>query len=77
MTPRVERSVQDVALYGVLCGLASLERNEIQTILLESSNFRECLDLVPCDCWGKWASPRALSINHCETSCLAMASSCV
>merc|ERR1712070_230901 len=37
---------QDVALYGVLCALASLERNEVQTKLLDSS-FKECLDLVP------------------------------
>uniref|UniRef100_A0A7S2K937 PCI domain-containing protein n=1 Tax=Zooxanthella nutricula TaxID=1333877 RepID=A0A7S2K937_9DINO len=38
---------QDVAVYGVLCGLASLERNEVQGKLLESPTFRECLDLVP------------------------------
>jgi COP9 signalosome complex subunit 1 len=38
---------QDVALYGVLCALASLERSEVQSKLLESSSFRECLDLVP------------------------------
>lgn len=37
---------QDVALYGVLCALASLDRNEVQSKLLDSS-FRECLDLVP------------------------------
>lgn len=39
-------SAHDVALYGVLCALASLERNEVQAKLLDSS-FRECLDLVP------------------------------
>lgn len=38
---------QDVALYGVLCALASLDRNEVQAKLLDSSTFRECLDLVP------------------------------
>jgi len=38
---------QDVAVYGVLCALASLDRNEVQAKLLDSSNFRECLDLVP------------------------------
>jgi len=38
---------QDVALYGVLCALASLERSEVQAKLLDSSTFRECLDLVP------------------------------
>jgi len=37
---------QDVALYGVLCALASLDRNEVQAKLLDSS-FRECLELVP------------------------------
>jgi len=38
---------QDVALYGVLCALASLDRKEVQSKLLDSSSFRECLDLVP------------------------------
>lgn len=38
---------QDIALYGVLCALASLERSEVQSKLLDSSSFRECLDLVP------------------------------
>lgn len=38
---------QDIALYGVLCALASLDRNEVQSKLLDSSSFRECLDLVP------------------------------
>jgi len=38
---------QDVALYGVLCALASLERNEVQSKLLDSATFQECLDMVP------------------------------
>jgi len=38
---------QDIALYGVLCALATLERGEVQAKLLDSSTFRECLDLVP------------------------------
>lgn len=38
---------QDVALYGVLCALASLERNEVQSKMLDCAAFRECLDLVP------------------------------
>eukprot|EP00928_Gymnodinium_smaydae_P029354 TRINITY_DN22129_c0_g2_i1.p1 TRINITY_DN22129_c0_g2~~TRINITY_DN22129_c0_g2_i1.p1 ORF type:complete len:427 (-),score=95.28 TRINITY_DN22129_c0_g2_i1:58-1338(-) len=38
---------QDVAVYGVLCALASLERSEVQTRLLGCSSFCECLDLVP------------------------------
>lgn len=38
---------QDVALYGALCALASLDRNEVQSKLLESTSFRECLEYVP------------------------------
>eukprot|EP00929_Paragymnodinium_shiwhaense_P113027 TRINITY_DN81292_c0_g1_i1.p1 TRINITY_DN81292_c0_g1~~TRINITY_DN81292_c0_g1_i1.p1 ORF type:complete len:458 (+),score=86.86 TRINITY_DN81292_c0_g1_i1:107-1375(+) len=40
-------SAQDVAVYGVLCALASLDRNQVQTKLLGSANFRECLDTLP------------------------------
>merc|ERR1719499_997831 len=36
---------QDVALYGSVCALASLDRAKVQQKLLDSSNFRECLDL--------------------------------
>jgi len=38
---------QDVALYGVLCALASLDRSEVRAKLLDAPTFRECLDLVP------------------------------
>jgi len=38
---------QDVALYGALCALASLDRGEVQSKLLESQSFGQCLDLVP------------------------------
>jgi len=38
---------QDVALYSVLCALAALDRGEVQSKLLDSSTFRECLDLLP------------------------------
>ncbi|CAK0837326.1 unnamed protein product [Prorocentrum cordatum] len=38
---------QDIALYGVLCALASLDRNEVQSKLLDSASFQECLDLAP------------------------------
>lgn len=38
---------QDVALYGALCALASLDRNEVQAKLLDNATFRECLNLVP------------------------------
>eukprot|EP00927_Polykrikos_kofoidii_P041176 TRINITY_DN3509_c0_g2_i1.p1 TRINITY_DN3509_c0_g2~~TRINITY_DN3509_c0_g2_i1.p1 ORF type:complete len:422 (-),score=63.54 TRINITY_DN3509_c0_g2_i1:58-1323(-) len=57
---------QDVAVYGVLCALASLDRNEIQSKLLGSSHFRECLDLVP--------QLRDLMVDFCScryAACLA------
>jgi len=57
---------QDVALYGVLCALASLERNEVQSKLLGSSSFQECLDLVP--------SIRDVTLDFCSckyAACLA------
>lgn len=38
---------QDVALYGVLCALGSLDRREVQSKLLDSTTFRECLDSAP------------------------------
>jgi len=57
---------QDVAVYGVLCALASLDRNEVQSRLLGSSSFRECLDLVP--------QLRDLTLDFCScryAACLA------
>jgi COP9 signalosome complex subunit 1 len=57
---------QDVAVYGVLCALASLERNEVQTKLVQSATFKECLDLVP--------SLRDLALDFCNcrfAACLA------
>lgn len=57
---------QDVALYAVLCALAALSRNEVQSELLSSSTFRECLDLVP--------QIRDVAIDFCNcqyASCLA------
>ena len=36
----------EVALYGALCALASLDRSEVQR-LLDSQTFRECLDMAP------------------------------
>merc|ERR1711933_711738 len=38
---------QDIALYGTLCALASLDRSQVQQKLLGSTSFCECLDLVP------------------------------
>jgi len=40
-------SPQDVAVYGVLCALASLERKQVQATMLDSVTFRECLNMVP------------------------------
>ncbi|CAE7940764.1 csn1 [Symbiodinium sp. KB8] len=59
-------SPQDVALYGVLCGLGSLDRAEVQSKLLDSPTFRECLDMAP--------QLRDLAIDFCScryAACLA------
>lgn len=40
-------SAQDVALYGSLCALASLDRPEVQEKLLNNPSFQECLVTVP------------------------------
>ncbi len=37
----------DVAVYGGLCALASMDRNELQTKVLENSSFRNFLELEP------------------------------
>lgn len=37
----------DVAVYGGLCALASMNRNELQKLVLENSNFRNYLELEP------------------------------
>ncbi|KAI9817752.1 MAG: hypothetical protein M1827_000871 [Pycnora praestabilis] len=37
----------DVAVYGGLCALASMDRNELQTNVLENSSFRNFLELEP------------------------------
>jgi COP9 signalosome complex subunit 1 len=49
---------QDVTVYGVLCALASLERNEVQSKLMQSLSFKECLELVP--------SMRDLALDFCN-----------
>jgi len=38
---------QDVALYGVLCALGTLDRVEVQAKLMDSTTFQECLDMAP------------------------------
>jgi COP9 signalosome complex subunit 1 len=40
-------SPNDVAVYGGLCALATMERNELHTLVLENSNFRTYLELEP------------------------------
>ncbi|MCJ1331619.1 hypothetical protein MMC10_008310 [Thelotrema lepadinum] len=37
----------DIATYGALCALATMDRNELQTQVLENSNFRNYLELEP------------------------------
>ena len=37
----------DVAVYGGLCALASMDRDELQSRVLENSNFRNYLELEP------------------------------
>ena len=56
---------QDVALYGVLCALGSLDRAEVLK-LLESQTFRESLDMAP--------QIRELALDFCScryAACLA------
>ncbi|KAI1618278.1 26S proteasome regulatory subunit N7 [Exophiala viscosa] len=40
-------SANDVAVYGGLCALASMDRSELQTKVLENNNFRNFLELEP------------------------------
>ena len=40
-------SVQDVALYGGLCALASFDRAELRTKLIDAAGFRAFLELCP------------------------------
>jgi COP9 signalosome complex subunit 1 len=39
--------MQDVALYGVLCGLATFERDELKTRVLSNISFKEFMELTP------------------------------
>ncbi|CAG8960484.1 hypothetical protein HYFRA_00008203 [Hymenoscyphus fraxineus] len=60
-------SPNDVAIYGGLCALATMDRNELQRRVLENSNFRTYLELEP-------QIRRAIGffINCRYTSCLAV-----
>ena len=40
-------SSNDVAVYGALCALASMDRNTLKTKVLDNSNFRNFLELEP------------------------------
>ncbi len=40
-------AASDVALYGGLCALASMERPELRTAVIENVSFREYLDAHP------------------------------
>ncbi|PBP22723.1 26S proteasome subunit RPN7 [Diplocarpon rosae] len=40
-------SANDIAIYGGLCALATMDRNELQGKVLENSNFRTYLELEP------------------------------
>lgn len=40
-------SSNDVAVYGGLCALASMDRSELQTKVLDNNNFRNFLELEP------------------------------
>lgn len=40
-------SPNDVAVYGGLCALATMDRNELQRRVLDNSNFRSYLELEP------------------------------
>lgn len=40
-------SPQDIALYGVLCGLAHFNRSELRQHIIDNVAFREYLELYP------------------------------
>jgi COP9 signalosome complex subunit 1 len=40
-------SLEDIALYGSLCSLASFERNELDSVVLRDDRFRDVLDMYP------------------------------
>jgi COP9 signalosome complex subunit 1 len=40
-------SANDIAIFGGLCGLASFDRNELKTKLIDNVNFKHYLELVP------------------------------
>ncbi|KAL0411962.1 UNVERIFIED_CONTAM: COP9 signalosome complex subunit [Sesamum latifolium] len=40
-------ALQDIATYGGLCALATFDRAELKSCVIDNFNFRNCLDLVP------------------------------
>lgn len=58
-------SPNDVAIYGGLCALATMDRNELQKKVLENSSFRTYLELEP-----QIRRAIAFFVNSRYTSCL-------
>lgn len=60
-------SANDVAIYGGLCALASMERTQLKSHVLDNSDFRNFLELEP-------QMRRAISFFHTAkySSCLAI-----
>ena len=40
-------SAQDIALYGVLCGLAYFDRSELRRFVIDNVQFREYMEVYP------------------------------
>ena len=40
-------SAQDIALYGVICGLAHFDRGELRRFVIDNVHFREYLEVYP------------------------------
>lgn len=60
-------SPNDVAIYGGLCALATMDRNELQKKVLENSSFRTYLELEP-----QIRRAIAFFVNSRYTACLSI-----
>ncbi|TVY43616.1 COP9 signalosome complex subunit [Lachnellula occidentalis] len=60
-------SPNDVAIYGGLCALATMDRNELQKKVLENSSFRTYLELEP-----QIRRAIAFFVNSRYTACLSV-----
>lgn len=47
-------SAQDVAVYGGLCALASFDRQELRTHVINNVSFRDFMEVYPEVRWGVW-----------------------